>query len=224
MKYKKIDYSNLKETLKDFQDAFNEVEDDEERYDILINYKNTLEEFIDLFKVDFDNEEMIEKYYLYVRDLIISYSKILAIKFQITKGDNETIIKNIIKYVKPFSKLGSSYLDELLEIMKEKMPKKVFLEIVVNVIEQLNECGKKCLGKMKKFCRYHSLLYFENSNLFFKKYIGDIKKLAICSNETNNKCKEQNNYSKILISQIHSGEILFCEDSLRTGELVPLFY
>jgi hypothetical protein len=220
MASKTIDYSNLKETLKEFQDALKEAEDDEERYNILMNYNNTLEEFINLFKTDFDNETMIEKYYIYVKDLIISYSKILNIKSQITKGDTETIIKNITKYIQVFSKLSSGYLDELLEIMKEKMPKKIFLEIVVNVMEQLNECGKKCLQEMKKFCRYHSLLYFEKSNLYYKKYIGDTKKLAICSKQTTDKCKEQFKYSNILISQIHSGAILLCEDSLRTGELI----
>jgi len=220
MANKKIDFTNLKETLKEFQDAFKEAEDDEERYNILMNYNNTLEEFIDKLETDFDNETMIEKYYIYVKDLIISYSKILNIKSQITKGDTETIINNITKYIQVFSKLSSGYLDELLEIMKENMPKKVFLEIVVNVMTQLNECGKKCLEEMKKFCRYHSLLYFEKSNLYYKKYIGDTKKLAVCSKQISDKCKEQVKYSNILISQIHSGAILLCEDSLRTGELI----
>ena len=73
-------YRNLKETLKDFQDAINETEDDEERYIFLMNYNYILEEFIDRFKTDFDNEVMIETYYIYVKDLIISYSKILNIK------------------------------------------------------------------------------------------------------------------------------------------------
>ena len=100
------------------------------------------------------------------------------------------------------------------------MPKKVFLEIVVNVMEQLNECGKKCLQEMKKFCRYHSLLYYEKSNLYYKKYIIDTKRLAVCNKQTVDKCKEQIKYSNILISQIHSGAILLCEDSLRTGELI----
>jgi len=217
---KKIDFTNLKEVLKEFQDALNEIEDDEERYNILMNYNITLEEFIDKFIVDFDNETMVEKYYIYVKDLIISYSKILNIKSQITKGDRETIIKNITKYLKVFSKLSSGYLDKLLEIMKEKIPKKVFLEIIINVMEQLNECGKISLKEMKKFCKYHSLLYFEKSSLLYKKYIGDTKKLAICSKQTSDKCKEQVKYSSILISQIHSGAILLCEDSLRTGELI----
>ena len=91
------------------------------------------------------------------------------------------------------------------------MPKKVFLEIVVNAMEQLNECGQKCLVEPKKFfieivvnfnsllndygkkcleemeeCTiYRSLLYFEKSNLYFKKFIGGYKKIIINMRETN---------------------------------------
>ena len=43
---KKIDYNNIKETLKEFQDAYKEKEeeeDEEEKFEILLNYNNTLE-------------------------------------------------------------------------------------------------------------------------------------------------------------------------------------
>ena len=62
----KLDYSNLKETLKEYKDAYKECEDDESKYNIIMNYNNTLEEFIDLFEKNFDNETIIEKYYLYL--------------------------------------------------------------------------------------------------------------------------------------------------------------
>lgn len=64
------------------------------------------------------------------------------------------------------------------------------------------------------------MLYYEKSNLYYKKYIIDTKRLAVCNKQTVDKCKEQIKYSNILISQIHSGAILLCEDSLRTGELI----
>ena len=41
-----IDYSNIKDTLKEFQDSYNQSEDDEDKYDILNNYNE--EEFIEL--------------------------------------------------------------------------------------------------------------------------------------------------------------------------------
>ena len=71
---KKID-TNLKETLKKFQNALNEAEDDEERYNNLMNYNNISEKSIDNLLTDFDNETMAEKYYIYEKDLIISYSR-----------------------------------------------------------------------------------------------------------------------------------------------------
>ena len=68
---KTLDFSNLKETLKDFQDVYNETEDEENKYYILVNYNDTLEEFIDLFDINnFDNEIMVEKYYIFVSQLI----------------------------------------------------------------------------------------------------------------------------------------------------------
>ena len=104
--------------------------------------------------------------------------------------------------------------------MKERMPKRIFLQVVVNVIVQLNEYGKKCLGEMKKFCRYLSLLYFEKSNIYYNKYIIDTKRLAVCSKQTIEKCKEKIIYNNIIIKEFHSGEVLLCEDSLRTGKLI----
>ena len=107
--------------------------------------------------------------------------------------------------------------------MKERMPKRIFLQVVVNVIVQLNEYGKKCLGEMKKFCRYLSLLYFEKSNIYYNKYIIDTKRLAVCSKQTIEKCKEKIIYNNIIIKEFHSGEVILCEDYLRTGKLIPSF-
>ena len=45
-----------------------------------MNYKNMLKEFIDKIDKNFDNEIMIEKYYFYIKELFISYSKILNFK------------------------------------------------------------------------------------------------------------------------------------------------
>jgi len=70
----KMDYTNLKETLKLFQDAYNEFDkkpnnedyDDDEPIYIKICFNNTLEEFIDKLDKKFDNETVLEKFYLYV--------------------------------------------------------------------------------------------------------------------------------------------------------------
>ena len=213
------DYGNLKETLKEFQDAYNEAEDEEDKYNILINYNSALEEFINLFDKKFDNETMVEKYYIYVKQLVQSYTKLVNMKDQITKGDTQNIIKNVNEYMKIFMEQSSGYLDNLVEIMKE-MPKKVFLEIVVNTIEQLNECGKKCLAERKKFCKYHSLIYFEKAETLFKKYIGEIKNLAAVGKSIMDKCKNQRAISVTYISEINSGAIVLIENSLKSKQLI----
>ena len=88
----RVDYTNLKKTLKDYRDAYEKSkkeqkeketnsgeEDEEEEEDesliYITNFNNTLEEFIDSFDIEknFDNETIIEKYYLYIRELFSSY-------------------------------------------------------------------------------------------------------------------------------------------------------
>ena len=216
---KNIDYTNLKETLKDFQDSYNEAEEEEDKYQILKNYNEVLEEFISTFDKDFDNETMVEKYYIYVKELITSYIKVLNMKSQLTKGDEEEIIKHIKEYISLFSKQSSGYLDNLLEILKE-VNKKIFYEIVLIVIEQLNNCGKDCLKERKKFCKYYSLMYFEKARAIFKKYIGDPKALAICGNKSKEKCKNEIALSESYINDINSNAILLCGDNFKVDKLL----
>jgi len=85
----------------------------------LKNYNEALEEFTNTFDQDFDNETMVEKYYIYVKELILSYIKVLNMKDQLTKGDEENIIANIQKYIKIFAKQSWGYLDNLIDILKE---------------------------------------------------------------------------------------------------------
>ena len=216
---KDIDYTNIKENLKEFQDAYNQSEDDEEKYDILKNYNEVLEEFIDLFDKDFDNETMVEKYYIYVKQLINSYIKLLNMKDQLSKDDQNSVINRIKGYIKIFAKQSSGYLDDLLEIMKE-INKKIFYEIVTIVIEELNNCGKKCLGERKKFCKYNSLKYFEKAYLIFTKYIGAFANMSTCSPQIKAKCKSEVALSDSYIKDINSNAILLTPDSLKSDKLV----
>ena len=214
-----IDYSNLKDTLKEFQDAFKETEDEEEKYDILKNYNSVLEEFIDLFDKNFDNETMVEKYYIYVKELINSYIVLLNMKEYLTKADTTEIINHIKEYIKVFAKQSSGYLDNLIEMMKN-INKKIFFEIVVIVIEELNNCGKKCLQERKSYCRYHSLIYFEKAYSFFKKYIGDFKSMTVCNKEIIKKCKDEVAVSDSYIKDINSNAILLSQTYLKPDNLI----
>ena len=151
---KTLDYCNIKESLKIFQDAYNETEEEEDKYYILMNYNNTLEEFVDLFDINnFDNETMVEKYYIYVSQLINSYIKTIKLQ-KYCKGEEQNKIKEKIKkYVEVFSKISLNYLNIIIEnevkiLNEDKELKKIFFEIIIFVVEKLNDHAKECLKKM----------------------------------------------------------------------------
>ena len=215
------DYYNLKESLKEYQDAYDETEDDEEKYNLLMGYNCALEEFINKFDKNFDNETVIEKFYIYVKQLFISYIKIFKIKKTLDKGDQIKLIENIINYADIFIILSSGYLDDLMEVLKD-LPDKLFYEIVVSIMEKCNEYGKKCLSEKKKFCRYNSMRYFEKTDNLFKKYICDAKNILKkgCEPKIKNKCIEQMGKCTLYLKDINSNIILLCEDALKKKILI----
>jgi len=128
----KIDYTNLKDTLKKYKDALDkckknpkpkkkddddEDEDEEEDPRIIYrtNYNETLEEFIDNFDKNCDNETVLEKLYLYVKELFLSYVETL--KLDIDQGDKKHITSKIKEYTNIFIDKSSGYLSSLLEVL-----------------------------------------------------------------------------------------------------------
>ena len=222
-----LDYSNLKESLKECQDTYKDCQNDSEKFNILMNYNNILEEFIDSFDKDFDNETIIEKYYIYVKELFISYTKTLKIGEQMEKKqENKEIINNIInkvkEYCEQFISKSSGYLNDLVDNIKD-FPKKLFYEIIIYIMQRFNDYGKNCLKDMKKFCRYNSLIYFEKALFFFKKYITDLKNvMKECHKKIYDNCKLQYEESKIYLEDINSDAILLCQDSIRTGKIISV--
>ena len=83
----------------------------------------------------------------------------------------------------------------------QNTPKKIFYEIVVFTIEQINIKGKKCLEEKQEFCRYNCLMYFERAYSIFKKYIENFTKLAICPKISKN-CKEQIRICLLYINEV----------------------
>ena len=212
-----IDYKNLKETLKKYQDTLEEAEDEEDKFEIIMGCINFLEGFINKFDTDFDNETIVEKFYIYTKELFIYYTKVLKIKQNLDKGEQIRIKENILKYLNIFIKLSSGYLDDLLEVLKD-LPKKIFREINVFIMEKFNEYGINCLKKMEKFCRYNTLKYFEKAKNIFNKYIGNISKIP--DPELKNKCILILNTCTEYIDDINSYIILLCEDAIKFDRLI----
>ena len=209
-------------------------EEDEENDNLIIyktNFNITLEEFINSFynsleNKEFDNETVLEKLYLYTNQLFISYAE--TVKLQLSKGDEEDLFpkfkQKIIKYITVFIDKSSGYLNNLLESiepMKKKRKFKVnFYEIIIFVIEELNKLGKDCIKSNKKFCKYHSLIYFEQAKSYYDKYLSNIDE-ALLDKGNMNSLKSQKDTFNNYIKDINSGAIVLCEESFRGGYLVP---
>ena len=173
----RVDYTNLKKSLKDYKDAYlkskeeykekhkeddeEETEEDEadERIIYINNFNNTLEEFIDSFNIEEnDNETVIEKYYLYIRELFLSYIETLKLK-SLESDDRKHIIKKIKEYVNKFINKNSDYLNNLIETLykglimeakpKEKKIKPIFYGIVIFLMEALNKYGSDYMNIFK---------------------------------------------------------------------------
>ena len=171
------DYEKYKNKIKNKKKEDTEEEEDEDEDDeynafiCLKNYYTTLEEFIDKFDQNFDNETVLNKFYLYIKDLFQKYLE--ALKLGLDKSDKEHIFGKINKYISIFINKSSGYLTELLEILsrlKKGKNKISFYTILVFIIQKLNELGQTCIFSNKPFCKYHSIIYFELSNFYFDKY------------------------------------------------------
>ena len=216
------DFYNLKETLKEYQDAYDDTNEEDEKFNILMGYNCALEEFINKFDKNFDNETIIEKFYIYVKELFKSYIKVFNMKNNaLDKGEQLKIIENIKNYADIFIVLSSGYFDNLMEILKD-LPKKIFYEIVVSLMEKNNEYGKQCLIEKKKFSRYNSMKYFEKTNNLFNKYIGDTKNFLKnrCDIKIQKNCVEQMLTCTKYLKDINSNIILLCEDALKKKKLI----
>ena len=51
-----------------------------------------------------------------------------------------------------------------------------FHYLIIFVMEKLNELGMKYIKEIKKFWKYHSLMYFEQSRLYYEKYLKKVDK------------------------------------------------
>ena len=221
-KYKtdKVVCKNIRAILKDYLNGFEESNEDD-KFQILMNYNHTLENFIDSFNKNFDNETMIEKYFLYVKDLFLSYTKVYNMENIIEIEKLKLIIDKIIIYINEFITKSFGYLENLIKVL-EKIPNDIFYKIVSHIIVKLYENGKKCIKNYIKNCSYYALKYFKKANFFFENYIKIFQNLKICLNEEELKIfKCQIKYCKKYISELKGDKIIFIKESVKQKKLIP---
>ena len=217
----KYDYTSLKGTLKKYKDSFEKSDDDDDKIIYLSNYNQTLEDFISLLDKNFDNETVLEKYYLYIKELFLSYVEIL--KLGVDRGEQKTIAENIQKYVKIFIDKSTGYLNDLIEILNKLTQKKkykvFFYNIIISILEELNNCGKESIKDNKPFCKYHSLIYFEQAKSYYEKYLSNIDESLLKEKEMNS-LKKQKTIFIDYIKYINTGAIVLLDECFRGGYLV----
>ena len=139
----------------------------------------------------------------------------------IDKGDQKNIFDNINKYIQIFIDKTSGYLNNLLNVLeklKETKYKVNFYNLLISIIEKLNEHGKTSIYSNAKFCKYHSLIYFEQSEAYYEKYFSNIKTTILKPNDLE-LLNKQINMCKEYLSDIKSGAIFICEASFSGGKL-----
>ena len=220
--------NNIKFTLKKYKDAYEKFKNKKGNEKKLIAYKtnfnNTLEKFIDKFNKDFekfDNETVLEKFYLYIKELFLSY--IESLQLELSDGAKNHILEKIKEYIKLFINKSTGYLNSLLDILARltEIDMEIeFYKIVIFVIEELNNNGKECVVSNKKFCKYHSLMYFEQAQNYFEKYLPKTDEdQALLSSDDLNSIEEQKKIFSDYIKNINSGAIILCLKSFKVGEL-----
>ena len=211
-----IDYNNLRDTLKNYNDAYNDAykryienedddedDDDDYYYDFIcykIVFNNILEVFIDSFyyKTYVDNETLFEKFYLYIKQLFLSYFETLTL--DIERQDRENIVSKIKKYIDFFIDKSSDYLSSLIEIFLglERTLQIIFYRIIIYVMQKLNEIGENYILSNKKFCKYYSLNYFELAKTYYEKYLSKINIVLLRTYDLNNLNEQKKNMKHLL--------------------------
>ena len=216
-----FDYTNFFESLKSYKDSYEKCKPEqiEDKLIYLKNFNEALEEFIDAFEKDFDNETLLEKFYLYIKELFQSYIKYL--KLSPEKSEKNAIYENISKYTKLFINKSSAYLNNLLEVLYDLYDEgknSDYINIIISIMEQLNKQGEECIKNNEAFCKYHSLMYFEQSYSYYEKYLSqlDINRLGIKTKKKLNLHKQK---CLDYINDINSGAIIFVAETLKKGIL-----
>ena len=179
----------------------------EKLIDCSYGYEQLIKNYITFSK---NNDYVIEKIYLYTKQLFYVYSD------RIIFNDDRNISKNILKKnnvpeIINKIKIGMSllisvagYVSDLLDIFISirENSKDVFYKIFLNFMELMNNEGIKRL-KNNKFKRYFSKLYFEKAFCCYKKYVqnDDLKVIDI---EIKRALDEQHKINTTNLDEINS--------------------
>lgn len=227
--FENIDYTNIKDMLNRYkmkyyqwskQQTKNKKENEGKIY--IFIFKTFMEEFINSFEHNFKKEILLEKHYIYIRELFLSYAEILnRFENSLTKLEIYDIFENIEKYLNIFIVKNCGYLNNLIDIFSPFKKGKFFrpfYDLIIQTMTKLNQNGIKSIEKENKFWKYHSLVYFEKSYSLYQLYFSEGQEKVLAKNLLS----DLNEQKKMCINYIHdiqSGAIFFEKESLSENDL-----
>ena len=193
---------NIGNIRNSFQTPYN-LNDKIEKLIVCSNeYEKLIENYIIFLK---DNDYIIEKIFIYTKELFSLYSERISLKNESEKIDNIPEIINKIKngMINLISVVG--YVTELLDIfvnIREDFKNEYYI-IFTNFMEIMNNEGNSINKSNKKFRRYYSKLYFEKAYYCCKKYIKE-ENLCVIERNIKNKLDEQIRINENKLNEINS--------------------
>ena len=170
------DINERKQTEKNVKDLFKlykEAKTNQKKIKALEIYNKSIKENLNQINSSLApeniNENNIEKYFIYVYQLLESYEEILYLNND-NKKENE-LLNEIKKYINIFKNQSCYYIKEIINLFKVAN-KEIFLNIFLYSTKILNEVGLDYLNNLRKFSRYYAKLYFEVVLKLYKKYIS----------------------------------------------------
>ena len=98
-------------------------------------------------------------------------------KLDLKRREKKEIIDKIKNYINKFINKNSDYLENLIKALSQGLDdKKIFYQIVIYVMEKYNDIGKKYIESNEKYCKYNSLINYEQAEMYHEKYLLNIDK------------------------------------------------
>ena len=86
-------------------------------------------------------------------------------------------------------------------------------------MEKYNERGKDYIKSNEKYCKYYSLINYEQAKTYYEKYLSNIEPALLKKKDMDN-FKKQKNLFEENIRDITNGAIVLCYESFKGGYLV----
>jgi len=211
----------LRSNMVDYSNAFNQMNNDEDKYKIIKNYDSILIEYLTFLQENcFDIES--DKYILLVEFLFKSYSYIFTnFSGSISQNEKQEMEETVLKYLKIVSIKKPFKLKQLIIIFEnvKRQISEIFYSISIYCMEILKEKAQKYLELKTKNSSFVANNIYEECLYIGNYSFKDEKTLNIINSKLKDKfnnIKEECEKNIIILSIEFHNEI---ENTIKTGKL-----